>query len=184
MFKEPKPCFVELMEVIQRLKPGYPPIAEIERHLAAAMEKHLTEFKEELAAMGLEYDEETKKQDPWRGIYPYCHAEYRNEDGTKVDEAEAEKAKAKIWVWRESDPSAPAGKQSETTKDPKNPNYRFYRPRHPSTKRPCPCPKRGWGFPYEWPDDNRESFVRLDSEERIVWGLDENKIPQFKRFSS
>lgn len=182
MFREPKPGFVEIMEVIETLNPKYPPLAEIESEIKALMAKHLEEYKEELNAMGLEYDDDTKKQDPWRGIYPYWHTEYRDVDGRKVEETNARKLKARIRLWQEGDASAPAGKQSETTKDPKHLNYRFYKPLHPVTKKKCPHPKRGWGFPYKWDDDSRENFVGFDLDDRIVWGEDETKVPRYKRF--
>lgn len=182
MFREPKPGFAELTELVQRINPEYPPIAEIERQIAATMEKHLTEFKDELVAMGLEYDEETKKQDPWRGVYNYCHVEYRDTPGSRVGEDAAQDRRATIWIWREDNPSAPAGKQSEDISNPKSENYRFYRPIHPLTKKPCPHPKTGWRWPYKWKDDTRETFEGYASNDRIVWGEDEKKIPQFKRF--
>jgi len=182
MFREPKPGFIELTELVQRLNPSYPSLVEIEREIQALMDKHLMEYKEELVEMGLEYDDETKKQDPWRGIYQYCNAEYRDVEGHKTGESIARNKKSQIWIWQEGDASAPAGKQSETTKDPAHPNYRFYRPFHPVTKKRCPHPKRGWAWPYEWDDENRESFIGFDREDRIVWGEDEKKVPRYKRF--
>ncbi|MCL6613967.1 MAG: site-specific DNA-methyltransferase, partial [Firmicutes bacterium] len=133
MFREPKPGYAELMALVERLNPAYPPISEVEREIQALMAQHLEEYKAELRAMGLEYDEETKKQDPWRGIYNYCHAEYRDAKGRLVAEEEARKRGAKLWIWREDNPSAPTQKQAESTRDPDDPNFRFYRPIHPKT---------------------------------------------------
>src|ERR1041385_9328942 len=92
------------------------------------MDQHRKAYKSDLEAIGLAYNTETKKQDPWRGIYPYNRAEYRDGNGLLVSEAQAQEKKASLWVWRESDPSAPSGKQSETTRDPDDPTYRFYEP--------------------------------------------------------
>ncbi len=132
--------------------------------------------------MGLSLTEETRRLDPWRGLYNYVHAEYHDADGQYVPEEEARRREAIIWIWREDNPSAPAQKQAESTRDPGDPNFRFYRPLHPKTGKPVPHPKTGWRWPYEWPDASRDSFVALDAERRIVWGPDETKIPQFKRF--
>lgn len=182
MFREPKPGFVELIALIEELNPRYPSIAEVEAEIKALFERHIREYKAELEEQGLEYDEETKKQDPWRGIYNYCHAEYRDGEGRLVPEAKARAKQGRIWVWRESDPSAPAQKQAESTRNPEDPNYRFYQPLHPKTGKPCAIPKRGWAWPYHWPDASRDSFEALDRAGRIVWGDDETKIPQYKRF--
>lgn len=182
MFREPKPGYRELIALIERLNPEYPPVAEVERAIQELFQRHIEEYKTELREQELEYDDETRKQDPWRGIYNYCHAEYRDADGMLVPESEAKARSARLVIWRESDPSAPAQKQSTTTRDPNDLNYRFYRPLHPKTGRPCAIPKRGWAWPYSWPDNGRESFEALDRAGRIAWGDDETKIPQYKRF--
>ncbi len=182
MFREPKPGFSEMQELIQRLNPEFPPIVEIEREIKALMSQHLEAYRQELHNIGLEYNEDTQKQDPWRGIYQYSNVEYRDAEGVLTDHASARCKQAAIWVWQEADASAPAGKQSETTKDPEHPNYRFYRPEHPASKQPCPHPKRGWAWPFKWDDEGRESFTSFDEQDRIVWGLNENKVPRFKRF--
>lgn len=182
MFREPKPGFKEVMELVDELNPEYPPIREIESRLAELFEQHIAEYKMELHEQGLDFNEDTKRQDPWRGLYNYCHAEYRDSGGTLVLEKKAAKKRARICIWRESDPSAPSQKQSTSTKDPEHPNYRFFQPIHPITKKPCAIPKRGWACPYTWNDSTRESFESLMRSERIVWGEDETKIPQYKRF--
>ena len=182
MFREPKPGFAEIQELVQGLNPDYPSIATIEAKIRTLMDKHLEAYKEELADMGLEYDEDTKKQDPWRGIYQYCNAEYRDAAGKLIAETTARKMHASIWVWQSGDASAPAGKQSPTIKDPMDVNFRFYKPLHPVTRKPCPHPKSGWRWPYDWADDKRESYKRYESDDRIVFGNDENNVPRFKRF--
>lgn len=182
MYREPKPGYVELQDVVTRLNPDYPPITAVEAEIQRLMLQHLAEYKEELAGMGLQYDADTKKQDPWRGIYNYRHAEYRDSNGDLVRPEEARIKQAKLLIWRESDASMPAGKQSPTTKDPNDPNYRFYRPPHPKTKLPCSIPSRGWGMPLRWHDNSRDSFENFVRQNRIVWGEDETKVPGYKRF--
>jgi len=182
MFREPKPGYHDLIELIRELNRSYPPIAEVERAIKDLFDQHVEKYKAELKEQGLEYDEETQKQDPWRGLYNYSHAEYRDRNGRLVAEGEARAKGARLVVWQESDASAPAQKQSESTRDPNNPNYRFYQPLHPKTRKPCTIPKRGWAWPFSWPGGDRESFEALDQAGRIAWGDDEKKIPRFKRF--
>ena len=182
MFREPKPGLKEVMALVKDLNPLYPTTNEIEGKIKTLFEQHLGIYKAELAEMGLQYDEETKKLDPWRGLYNYSHAEYRLPEGTLVNESEAEAKEAQIWIWQEADASGPAQKQSDTTKDPADPNFRFYKPLHPVTRKPCPHPKRGWAWPYEWEDVSRDCFVRHQQAGRIAWGEDESKIPRYKRF--
>ncbi|MFV9506002.1 MAG: site-specific DNA-methyltransferase [Oscillochloridaceae bacterium umkhey_bin13] len=182
MFREPKPGFFEVMELIQSLNKTYPPISHIEAEIRALYERHRVEYRDEVEAQGLDWELE-KNNDPWRGLFNYSHAEYRDDRGCLVLEADAKEKQAKIWVWRESDASMPATKQSLSTYDSSSPNWRFYQPLHPITGKPCPHPKSGWKFAYnndeESPD--RRSFTSLDHDHRIVWGSDENKIPQLKR---
>ena len=182
MFREPKPGFAELMELVDELNPRYPPTVSIEAAIKDLFERHIEEYKVELQERHQKYDSEAKRQDPWRGIYNYCHAEYRDDDGRVTSDGEARTKRARLMIWRESDSSAPAQKQSDTTQDPLHPNYRFYRPLHPVTKKPCHAPKRGWAWPQSWPDSTRDSFEALDSAGQIVWGEDETKVPQYKRF--
>ena len=181
IFREPKPGYSEVMELIEKLNPKYPSIAEVETSLCGLFEKHKAEFREELEEMGVEYD---KNLDLWKGLYNYTNAEYRDADGKLVREAEAKQRGATLWVWKEADPSMPAGKQSDTTRDPGDMNFRFYKPMHPKTKMECKHPKRGWGWPRKpsKTDSERGSFEALDADNRIVWGATESKTPQLKKF--
>ena len=181
IFREPKPGYAEMMEMVEKLNPNFPSLEEVENHISDLFEKHRAEFKEELDEMGVEYD---KILDLWKGLYNYNRAEYRDECGKFVSERDAKKKGAKLWVWREDNPSMPSGKQSDTTRDPKDPNYRFYKPLHPETGNACSHPKRGWGFPLksDKAQPGRGSFEALDADHRIVWGKDEKKIPQSKTF--
>ena len=184
MFREPKPGFSEIMELVGRLNPDFPALAEVSEALKGLFEKHKEDYRAEVEANGQEWDADAKRQDPWRGLYPYNRAEYRDANGAYVPEEEARDRNAQIWVWREMPTGAPASKQSPTTRDPQHPNYRYYKPLHPVTKKPCPHPQSGWKFPVK-PDasnTDRRSFESLDADKRIAWGEDEVKIPQTKGF--
>lgn len=174
MFREPKPGYEKVMALVKELNPLYPPITEIEKAIKALYQEHRKEYRRWVESQGLKWEEE-KRNDPWKGIYPYSRAEYRDAEGHYVPENEARARGAEIWVWQEGDLSMPATKQSSTTRDPGDPNYRFYRPLHPVTGKPCPHPKSGWKF-------NQEDFKRLAEDRRIAWGPDEKKVPRIKRF--
>jgi superfamily II DNA or RNA helicase len=154
----------------------------IEAAIRQLYENHRIEYRSEVEAQGLEWDLE-KSNDPWKGLYNYNNAEYRDEIGQLVSESDAESKNAKIWIWRESDASMPATKQASSTYDPNDKNWRFYKPLHPITGLPCPHPKSGWKFAYDNDENSPEkrSFVALDCDHRIVWGGDEKKVPQLKR---
>jgi adenine-specific DNA-methyltransferase len=184
MFREPKPGFAEIKELLDKLGPEFPPTATIELELNALFEKHLASYREEWESQGGEWDSEAKRQDPWRGIYPYNRAEYRDQNGALVPGAEARSKNASIWVWSAIPTSAPASKQSPTTKDPNHFNFRYYKPPHPRTGKLCPHPQSGWKFPYK-PDPNnpeRRSFTEIDKDNRIAWGDDDTTVPRTKGF--
>ena len=182
MFREPKPGFEEVMALITELNPDYPPISKIEAELRKLYQQHKIEYREAIEAQGMDWENE-KGNDPWKGLFNYNQAEYRDSEGCLVSEPEAREKNTQIWVWREADSSMPATKQAPSTRDSKHPNYRFYKPLHPITSNPCPHPKSGWKFAYDDDEDspNKQSFVSLDREHRIVWGADERKVPQLKR---
>ncbi|MEI8140362.1 MAG: site-specific DNA-methyltransferase [bacterium] len=181
MFREPKPGYIEMTELTEKLNSDYPPIDLIEAKIAELFETHRAEFRAELEEQGIEYD---RTLDSWKGLYNYSHAEYRDSNGRFVKEQQARTKKAAIWIWREDNPSMPAGKQAHTTRDPNDTNYRFYTPLHPKSQKPSKCPKRGWGMP-EKPDPkqpDRGNFEAMASDGRIVWGESESKVPQVKKF--
>jgi adenine-specific DNA-methyltransferase len=182
MFREPKPGYEEVMELVSRLNIDYPSVEGIEEELRKLYEQHRMTLRDEVEARGLDWEEE-QGNDPWKGLYNYSHAEYRDAAGRLVPEKAAKTMQARIWIWREADASMPATKQATSTRDPKHKNYRFYKPQHPVTGRPCPHPKSGWKFAFDDDEDSpeRRSFISLDRDRRIVWGLDETKIPQLKR---
>jgi adenine-specific DNA-methyltransferase len=183
MFREPKPGFEEVMTLVERLNPSYPPIFGVEAELRALYEQHKMEFREELESQGLDWDDE-KSNDPWKGLFNYNRAEYRSGSGVLIPEKEAQIKHAHLWIWREADSSMPATKQAASTRDPSHPNWRFYKPPHRVTGKDCPHPKSGWKFAYDDDADSpdKRSFVSLDRDNRIAWGTDENKVPQLKRF--
>jgi adenine-specific DNA-methyltransferase len=182
MFREPKPGYAEIMELVERLNPDYPTITDIESEISRLFEQHKREVKEELEEQGVEFD---KILDPWKGLYNYNRAEYRDQNGDYVDELSARSSLAKIWIWRESDTSMPQVKQDSQKaefRDPLHLAFRFYEPRHPETNNTSPHPKRGWAWPYERMEGQTSCFVELERDKRIVWGKNEKKIPQIKRF--
>jgi len=182
MFREPKPGYSELMEIVRQLNPKYPSIAEIELAIQKLFEEHRADLYGQLQEQGIEY---SRKLDPWKGIYNYCHAEYRDENGCYLAEKQARNRQANIWIWREDNPSMPmvaAGARKANVRDPDDPNYRFYNPLHPVTKKKCPHPKTGWRWPLKPLTGYASSFEELVDDHRICWGKNENKIPQSKRF--
>lgn len=184
MFREPKPGYAEVMDLVARLNDECPSLETIEAALKDLYERHRAEYREEVIANGQEWDAEAKRQDPWRGIYPYNRAEYRDPHGRMVDQSDARSSKATIWIWSEIPTGAPASKQAQTTKDPNHPNYRYYKPIHPVTQKPCPHPQSGWKFPAKQIDGggDRRSFESLQEDNRIAWGEDEGKVPRTKGF--
>lgn len=142
MFREPKPGFEEVMDLVAILNPTYPTVAAIEAALRELYEQHKIEYRAEVEDQGLDYEDE-KDNDPWRGLFNYNHAEYRDKEGRLVPEEDARTENAKIWIWQEDNTSMPATKQAESTRDPSHPNWRFYNPPHPITGKPCPHPKSG-----------------------------------------
>jgi adenine-specific DNA-methyltransferase len=183
MFREPKPGFEDVMALVNRLNPSHPTISKVESEIHSLYERHKNEFREQIEAQGLAWEDE-KSNDPWKGLYNYDRAEYRDDSGNLIPESEAKERRAALWVWREDNISMPATKQAESTRDPNHRNYRFYKPPHPETGKPCPHPKTGWKFAYDDDEESpeRRSFVALDRDSRIVWGPSEKKIPQLKRF--
>ncbi len=182
MFREPKPGFEEVMSLVAELNPSYPRIVEIEAAIRALYEQHKLDYRSDVEAQGLDLEEE-KDNDPWRGLYNYSHAEYRDAEGQFVRESEAKAKQAQIWVWQEDNTSMPATKQAESTRDPNHPNWRFYNPPHPVTGMPCPHPKSGWKFAYADDEDSpdKRSFKALERDNRIAFGDTEKKVPRIKR---
>ena len=176
MFRESKPGFKEITELLEELNPEYPPIVEVEAALKALFKSH----KDDLKA-----NDDSEVIDEWKGIYNYNKAEYRDSEGRYVEEQDAQNKNAKIWVWREDNPSMPQIKedsQKSEFRDPNHPSFRFYKPTHPVTGEECPHPKTGWRWPLEPFGNQSRCFSELAHDNRIAWGEGSGKIPQTKRF--
>lgn len=175
MFRESKPGFKEIMELVDKLNSEYPPIKEVEESLKKLYRDNKSAIKE-LGKSAI---------DEWKGIYNYNRAEYRDINGCFVKETEAKQRSAKIWVWREDNPSMPQVKedsQKPEFRDPADPAYRFYNPPHPLTGVPCPAPKTGWRWPFNPLGKQKNCFSELAKANRIAWGNSAEKIPQKKSF--
>jgi adenine-specific DNA-methyltransferase len=176
-FRERKPGLDQLQALLDAINPTYPPVSEIEEKIQDLYKAHQQKIRGGV--------DNSTPGDDWKGLLNYSHAEYRDADGRLVDESTAKECAAKIWVWRESDTSMPQVKedsQKPEFRDPSHPTYRFYKPRHPTTGRECPAPKRGWAWPYLPHGRQSSCFSDLAKDDRIVWGPDESKVPQTKTF--
>jgi adenine-specific DNA-methyltransferase len=176
MFREIKPGYIEIMELIESLNSLFMPIEQVEKQLRELYKNRKNKLKAENVPEAF---------DDWKSIYNYNKVEYRDSKGNMVSEEVAKKQNAKLWVWREVDTSMPQVKedsQKEEFRDPQNPVYRFYKPVHPITGKPCQPPKTGWRWPYDAYGNQNNYFKKLNIDNRIVWGLDEKKIPQQKSF--
>jgi len=184
-FREPKPGYVEVAELIETLGPTFPSLEVVETALRKLYKDKRKAYQESIETAELLWEEE-KTNDPWNGIYQYKFAEYRDVNGRYVEEGQARINNAKLWVYRESDWTIMSSedKQSDTINDSHHPNYRFYQPTHPRTGKPCSMPSRGWkGTRYVDPKyPKRNSWESLLADHRIAFGPDENKVPQQKRF--
>lgn len=176
MFRELKPGYKEVQEIINELNPDYPSIDVAEKALSNLYKSHKAELKEN----GID-----PKEDPWKSLTNYNRAEYRDKNEQYVDENLARDQKAKIRVWREVDTSLPQVKedsQKDEFKDPEDPDFRFYQPLHPLTGKPCKPPKTGWRWSLKLYGRQSNSFEILQNKNRIVFGKDESKVPQQKSF--
>lgn len=172
MFREEKPGLFEVRSLVADINSDYPQINEVENKIKSLYKNHKDLVK-------------NKKIDTWKGIYNYSRAEYRDSNGTYVEDSEAEKSEAKIWIWRESDPSMPQVKgdsQKSDFWDKTHPAYRFYQPEHPLTGKLCSTPKTGWRWSLSPYGKQKTCFSELIDDQRIAWGENENKIPQKKSF--
>src|SRR2546425_4469787 len=54
MFREPKPGYQEVMDLVARLNPSYPSVETIRRELQNLYENHKIAFREQIEAQGLD----------------------------------------------------------------------------------------------------------------------------------
>ncbi len=185
MFREPKPGYSDVMQLLAKFEKKVPPTKEVEAAIAELYSEHKKKYKEEVLAQDLDWEVE-KRNDPWKGLYAYQRAEYRLSTGEYVPEAEARKKKAELWIYTESDWTimSSESKQSDTTRDPNHLNFRYYTVLHPVTGRSCNPSSRGWkGTRFIDPEHpDRNSFESLQNDNRISFGEDETKVPRQKRF--
>ena len=180
MFREYRPGYNEVMEIAIQMGSEYASTVAIQAAINELYATHRREHVANAKEKGISA-KDAKSSDEWKGIYPYKFVEYRDVSGKMVNPKDAKASNAKIWVWRQVEPSMPSGKQSESTKDPNSPNYRFYRPIHKITGKLCKHPKRGWSFP-QHPHDGRASFSSYVADHRIDFGVNDSNIPQQKYF--
>ena len=185
MFRQNKPGYTQVMELIHKLQPHYPTIDEVQQKIRKLYKEQTEKYKEGILNQGLKWDKETKRNDPWKGIKQYKYVEYRLPDNTFIDEDNAKEKKAILRVYREDNPSWPnANSLTIAHKSSDDEDFRFYFPTHPITNEKCPAPKTGWRWRQrpnpEKPDTL--SFETLEKQHLIAFGEDENKIPQIKRF--
>ncbi len=185
MFRQNKPGYVEVLELVHKLQSSYPSIDLIQKSIRELYKEKTELYKQSVLGQKLEWNDEMKRNDPWKGIKQYKYAEYRLPNGNWVTEEDAEKLEAKIWIYRESDPSWPnASSLTSEHRSSDNADYRFYQPIHPLTNKACSAPARGWLWrkrPNQRKPDTL-SFDVLDNQHLISYGEDEKKIPQMKRF--
>jgi adenine-specific DNA-methyltransferase len=127
MFRETKPGYLELVELLDELNKRYPPVVEVEAAVEKLFEEHRAAFKAELEESGIEYD---RSLDPWKGTFQYCKAEYRDKDGRLTPQEKALAVGARIWLWKSADASFPKGggtDKKEGVHTPGDPDYRFYK---------------------------------------------------------
>lgn len=182
MFREPKPGAAEILELVDNLNAEYPSLAEVSTAISELFSKHKKEFKENLEKQGIDHD---TSLDPWKGVFNYKNAEYRDADGVFIEEKDAKQTEARLWVWREDNPSMPQVKgdsQKDEFRDPNDPAFRFYKPEHPTTGKACPHPKRGWAWPLNRMAGQTSCFSELANNHRICFGETEEKVPQVKKF--
>src|SRR6185437_8595842 len=80
MFRETRPGYAEVMGIVASHREKYSPIAEVEASIRKLYQEHRLSHLETAAEQG-ETPDEAAKSDPWKGLYPYKRAEYRDQGG-------------------------------------------------------------------------------------------------------
>ena len=185
MFRESKPGYAEVTALVHELNKEFPSLHEVQDVVRNLYKEQAKKYKAECIEQGLEWNDEIKKNNPWKGITQYKHADYRDKLGNWVSEDQAKNINAEIWIWREDNPSWPnANSLTSSHKDPESNEFRFYKPLHPETGQPCGHPERGWLWRKTVNPEKPDvlSFDTLNRQHLIAYGKDENKKPQIKRF--
>lgn len=183
MFRQAKPGFIEVEELIQSVFEGYPSILEVQEKLRKLYKDQKLQYKSECIELGIEWSDEVEKANPWKGIQQYRYVEYRTSDGKFVEESLAKSKKAELWVYMDDNPSWPNA--NTLTKDHKTPGhieYRFYQPIHPITKKKCTVPQRGWLWCEKDKGNGTMSFEKLAKNNLIFFREDETTVPRVKKF--
>jgi len=58
MFREPKPGYAEVVELVEKLNLSYPAVSDIESQLRSLYERHKMEYRESVESQGLEWEDE------------------------------------------------------------------------------------------------------------------------------
>lgn len=178
-FRVQRDGYKEVTKLLEELNETYPSIDTIQE----AVKNLYTDHKQKHIAFAVDQGstkEEAKKTDPWKGLYPYKFVEYRSKSGKYVPYDKAKELDCSIWLFREVEPSMPAGKQATSTKDPQSENYRFYEVVDPHSGLKGIPPRAGWAFP-QFPVEKRPSFAKHMENDKIKF-KGEGKIPQIKYF--
>ncbi|QKZ12665.1 site-specific DNA-methyltransferase [Spirosoma sp. KUDC1026] len=183
MFRQQKPGFDEVVELINRLNSDYPSVETIRQELKNLYKTHVQELKDAAETAGIDW-EDAKGEDDWKAIYNYKYAEYRLIDDEYVSEIEAESKKAVIRPFTSTDASWPnSSSLTADHRNPHSPEYRFYKPLHPKTNQPCACPQRGWLWRQnKIPGNDAQSFESMLDKHMILFGNDETTVPRIKKF--
>lgn len=177
LFRINKPGAKELLAEIDKINADYPTISQIEDCIANVFASLENKFREEVEDSGIEWSEVIEARSPYKGIRNYKKAEYRDGTGRYVDPSYAKAVGAKIWVWYPTDASMPgvsAGSKKAEVSDSAHKNFRFYKPIHPVTKKPCDPPPGGWRWPEQPLDGFSGSFEEKVADNRICWGNSES----------
>ncbi|MEA3188776.1 MAG: adenine-specific DNA-methyltransferase [Chthoniobacter sp.] len=95
MFREPKPGYLEVMELLRSFDGKLPSLKEVELAISSLYDTHKDEYRAEIEAQDMDWDEE-RRNDPWKGLYNYKHVEYRDLSGRFVPEEEARSLRFKL----------------------------------------------------------------------------------------
>src|SRR5690606_30078879 len=79
-FRRAKPGYVEVQELIHKLNKDYPTLDKVSEELRSLYREQAKKYKAEIETLGLEWNNETKRNNPWKGIKQYKFADYRTTD--------------------------------------------------------------------------------------------------------